>query len=110
LERQVTAFVAELVGIDRHRLHLRSTIFGDLGVDGEDAAELMEEFARSFHVDLSGYDHWRYFGPEGFNPVATLWVGLRQLAGLSSEEAAGLDPLTIRDLVAAARAGHWLHA
>lgn len=110
LVQEVAAFVAEFIGVDRHQLRLRTTIFGDLGVDGEDAAELMERFARRFHVDLTGYDHWRYFGPEGFNPVATLWVALRQLVGLSSEEAAGKDPLTIQDLVAAARTGRWLHA
>lgn len=107
LEQQVMAFMAEFIGVDRDQLRPRSTVFGDLRVDGGDAADLIEEFARRFSVDLTGYDHRRYFGTEEFNPVGTLWVALRQLVGLSPEEAAGLDPLTIRDLVEIAHRGRW---
>jgi hypothetical protein len=109
LEQQVKAFVAEFIGVDRHQLHLGSTIFGDLRVDGDDAANLIEEFARRFSVDLTGYDHRRYFGTEEFNPAGTLWVALRQLVGLSPEKAAGLDPVTIQSLVESARGGRWIN-
>lgn len=77
-------------------------------MDGDDAAELIEEFAKRFNVNLSGYDHARYFGPEGFNPFGWIWVSLLELLGRTPEQAAGLCPLTVGDLVAAASAGRWI--
>lgn len=107
MAQQVIEFVAAFIGIDRHHVEPRSTIFGDLRVDGADAVDLMEEFARQFHVDMTGYDHSRYFGTEGFNPVALLWTALRQLVGMTPEEAASVDSMRIEDLVAAAGEGRW---
>jgi hypothetical protein len=108
LQEQVVSFVAQERCAPQHRVRMDSTICGELGVDGDDAAELIEEFAKHFSVDLSGYDHKRYFGPEGFNPFAMLWVLLLQLLGRTPEQAAGLCPLTVGDLVAAAAAGRWI--
>jgi len=109
LWRRVAAFVAGEVGVPRGRVRWSTTLLGDLGVDGMDAEELMESFAAEFHVDLSEWDHRRYFGPEGgFNPFAMLWTLLLYMLGQTPEQAAGLRPLTIGDLVAAASTGRWL--
>lgn len=37
----------------------------DLGVTGDDAAELIEAFAQEFRVDLTHFTFHDYFGPEG---------------------------------------------
>jgi acyl carrier protein len=109
LWRRIASFVADEVGVARGRVRWSTTLFGDLGVDGIDAAELMEKFAAEFHVDLSEYDHNRYFGPEaGFNPAASLWMVLMHLLAQTPEQAAGLRPLTIGDLAAAASSGRWI--
>lgn len=39
----------------------------DLGVTGDDAAELIEAFAKEFQVDVSRFTFHDYFGPEGID-------------------------------------------
>ena len=60
LWRRIVALVADEVGVPRGRVRWSTTLFGDLGVDGIDAEDLIERFAAEFHVDLSEYDHRRY--------------------------------------------------
>ncbi|MFL5542517.1 MAG: DUF1493 family protein, partial [Longimicrobiaceae bacterium] len=109
LWRRIAGFVADEVGVPRGRVRWSTTLLGDLGVDGMDAHDLMERFAAEFHVDLSEYDHNRYFGPEaGFNPFLGAWILLLQLFGQTPEEAAQRRPLTIGDLAGAASAGRWM--
>jgi len=109
LWRRIAAFVADEVGVPRGRVCWSTRLLGDLGVDGMDAHNLMERFAAEFHVDLGEYEHDRYFGPEaGTNPVAFLWMVLVNLLAPTPEQAAGLRPLTIGDLAAAASAGRWM--
>jgi acyl carrier protein len=109
LWRRVAAFVADEVGVPRGQVRWGTTLFGDLGVDGMDAEELMERFAAEFHVDLSEYDHRRHFRPKaGTNPVTALQMLVTRLLGLMPEQAAGLRPLTVGNLAAAASAGRWM--
>jgi len=42
----------------------RSSSFYRLGIDGDDAAEFMEEYARTFDVDMTGFNPSEYYGPE----------------------------------------------
>ena len=53
LNDQIIEFIAEQTGIKRERLSLEKTLFGDLGVDGQDGWELMDEFGKRFKVDIS---------------------------------------------------------
>lgn len=39
----------------------------DLGIEGDDANELMPEFFQRFSVELRDYDPYRYFVPEGYD-------------------------------------------
>jgi hypothetical protein len=107
VEREVVSFVAEQIGVPKHRVRVYTTLFGDLHVHGDDAEDLMVEFARRFEVDLAEFDLGRHFEPEHSSRVAPVLVLLRRLVGQTPEEAAGLEPLTVRDLVAAASAGRW---
>lgn len=109
----VFAFVAEFWGVDRSRLRENTTLFGDLGIDGDDGHELFLEFSRRFDVDLSTLDMSRHFGPEatGCLPVTLFhWIYiayLRHRYGMSEEESCGLVAVTIADLIASADAGRW---
>ncbi len=111
---RVIQLVAEEVGETSNRIKLNSTLFRDLGVDGDDADELFLAFAKEFQVDLSGLDLSRHFGSEGFDPVMpffllALW--LRDLiVGDSYQERMDkrFIPIYISDLVEAAEAGKWV--
>lgn len=107
LSDAVRAFVAEQLGVSSGRLSSETTLFGDLGVDGDDAVDLMSAFGERFGVDLSEFDRQAYFGSEGWSPVA-LYLGLAGLMrGGSPEARAGLKPVSIGCLVKSARIGQW---
>jgi len=67
LQERVLAFVSEQTGVKREKIHLETTLSGDLGVEGDDAVEFFEEFRTEFAVELQelGRDWSFYFGPEG---------------------------------------------
>ncbi|KWS81954.1 DUF1493 family protein [Pseudomonas syringae] len=46
-------------------LSLATKVSRDLGLDGDDASDFMEDFFEHFGVDRGDYDHYRYFKPEG---------------------------------------------
>jgi len=99
---QVIAFIRDRVG--GRDVALDKRLLEDLGIDGADASELLEEFAERFHVDMSGFRPADYFGPEaGFSPLALLYY--RLLRRLPKTE-----PLYVRDLVSTVEAGRWSKA
>jgi hypothetical protein len=61
----VIAFVVRQVGCKAERVTPQSRILEDLGVDGTDAADLMDNFGKQFGVDLTSFQFGRHFGPEG---------------------------------------------
>ena len=64
--QRVKGMVAENRGMDPNDIFLDMNLEGDLGITGDDATELFENFAKNFpDVDLSELDLSRYFGPEG---------------------------------------------
>src|SRR5262245_32506033 len=67
----------------------------DIGVDGDDARDLLLHLGETFEIDLENMQfHW-HFGPEaGFNPLAVLWPGWCWRRERT--------PVTIADLVEAA--------
>jgi len=66
-EHNVISFISEL--LSAKSLSLETRIGEDLGVDGDDAVELLEEYSKRFSVDISNFSFDDYFGPEvGFNP------------------------------------------
>lgn len=106
----IAEFVASFVGVPSERISLSTTLFGDLGVDGEDGSDLLVAFGEHFNVDLSALDVTKHFGSEGIWPWAPLyWVVLWLRSG-TPEQKARLSPITIADLVRAAESGKWNHS
>lgn len=66
----------------------------DLGVDGDDGAELLRAFAERFAVGIDKFSGARYFGPEASGSPMSL---LRRILGIRGSQA--LDPLFISKLV-----------
>jgi acyl carrier protein len=112
IDQNVLDFVAEFTGVQRERLTLTSTLYGDLGVDGADGWELIHEFGEKFHVDLSEFHFDHHFGPEGlpfYAPFMWLWwlISWPLRKKQSPEDAAGLKAIRISDLILAAESKKW---
>ena len=112
LDDSVMDFVSGFTGVKRSRLTSTSTLLGDLGVDGADGWELLESFGKRFQVDLSQFQANRHFGPEDlpiYAPFLWLWWVVRWpfRRGQTPEDRAGLKPIRISDLIAAARDRRW---
>ena len=97
---QVKDFIAENARVDRRLLSATTSLFADLGIDGDDAHELIDAFSKRFHVDMARFVFADYFGPEaGFNPLVYMW---RRLLLRSARK-----ELTIRDLERAVSEKQW---
>jgi Protein of unknown function (DUF1493) len=104
----VVAFVAKETAIRVDRIRPDTTLVGDLGITGDDGIELLEAFSRRFGVDMSGCDCRRYFGLEGGGSPLAFFVWLSYLFKPGTPESkAGLQPITITDLVRAAESHRW---
>lgn len=113
LEKSVIEFVSAFTGFKPERLHRHTTLYGDLGVAGDDGWDLIQAYGKKFQVDLTGFEPVRHFGEEGVSvlaPFALLWMVLRFpfRQRRTPEEEAHLRVVRIADLVAFARAGRWM--
>jgi hypothetical protein len=65
--------VADQTGFPRSMLRLDSDLARDLGVDGDDARELLLRLSGDFEANLANLQFHRRFGSEAaFNPLALL--------------------------------------
>ena len=89
----------------KHRWHFNreltraDRLSEDLGMDGDDAAEFLQEYSKKFNVDLSAMNFEEYFAGEGINPVYVLTY----LFGKKKYKS-----VTLGDLERFAAAGKWL--
>ncbi|WP_324282069.1 DUF1493 family protein [Cyanobacterium aponinum UTEX 3221] len=66
---KVKEIVSQVTGYDVSELSLKNDLYLDLGVDGDDAVELLEQFSQEFQIDMSDFKFEKYFGCEaGFTP------------------------------------------
>ena len=73
-EQEVVAFVAKKTGISASKITPEKTLY-DLGIDGDDAVELITELFDRYKVPVEGVDLSRYIGPEaGFTVLSHLSV------------------------------------
>lgn len=76
---------------------LATDVARDLGIDGEDASDLMVEFFERFSIGLNNYDPYRYFLEEGCN-----FFSFRR-----AKDRRGNIPLRVGMLYLALKAGRW---
>jgi acyl carrier protein len=87
-EEEVSGWIAEWLGVPRSSVTADTRVNVDLGVDGDDAFEMLQYLTNRAGISFATLEHDRYFGPEGF-PWARIidWMkGRRQWA---------LEPLTV---------------
>jgi acyl carrier protein len=103
--KRVESFVLKFWPPRKGPLSADTKLLQDLGMDGTDAVEFMEAFSEEFNVDMSEFEFDRHFGPEGgFGPVRLVYYLYCRLFG---REFSGLIPITLRDLVSAAKVKKW---
>jgi uncharacterized protein DUF1493 len=100
LAERVVTVIARQTGCPQSRLQLQTDLW-DLGVDGDDAHDLLLRLGGEFQINLQKMQFCRHFGPEtGFNPLAVFlprwWRWRRERI-----------PVTVADLVEAARTRAW---
>jgi hypothetical protein len=97
----VARLVAKSVGVPFEKITPGSDIESDLHTTGDDADELVEQFAQEFGVDISGMDFYRHFSPEVWIPFHASLFRRRRGYEMCSV------PVTVQMLVDAARASRW---
>ena len=101
--QEVINLVADQTGVSPSRITASTRIGEDLGVDGDDASDLLKAFASHFHVDLDRFEFSRHFGPEaGGNPFYYLYCFFTGRGRLA--------PVTVGQLAEAAERGAWSYA
>ncbi len=105
LEHEIIQLVCEQTGSSQKRVNLESRLFHDLGVDGADGWDIIQEMAKRYHVDVSDVRMDKYFGPE---MAATPLTFIRWIISPSFRRGEEFTPIWVYDLVACARAGKWL--
>ena len=93
IEDKVLDFLALERGISKSEIQPEDTLVQDLGMDGDDAEYFFRSFAKNFNVDIEVlWLNWkRHFSSEIPFPFARR-----------------KDPVTVRELVDSAVAGHWI--
>ncbi len=78
-------------------LSLSTDINRELGIEGDDANEVMPEFFERFSINIDDYDPYRYFVPEGYDLFA-----FRR-----GQDRRGRIPITLGMLYLAAQSKFW---
>jgi acyl carrier protein len=125
VDEEIIALISEQIGVPESQINTDSVINGKLGVDGDDAYDLLLAYQKKFSVDLSNFTFRDHFGSEGVPfsfTVVILTLGLAFgywqwgaipfaiviLSGYFNAIQEWLHPtgpLYVRDLIEAARSG-----
>jgi hypothetical protein len=102
IEDDVKRYIAQELRVRYDGLTLATRLQQNLGVDGADGWEFMEAFGRRYGVDLGEFRTGLHFGPEaGCNPVVFLLLLVHRPRCMK------FVPITVGDLVQAARSRQW---
>jgi len=108
----IRKFVAERTNYFFEQVTPETTLFGDLGVYGNDAEELLTEFARQFKVSLDGFyfcDHFEFeWDPLRPAFIALLYVLSARFRRSWRAAKARERDITIAHLARCAALGRWV--
>jgi acyl carrier protein len=101
---RILAFVAEETATSPERISLETSLQKDIGVDGDDAEELMEKFSETFQVDMKEFQIDKYFYPEHY----LVFSPLKLVQWLFGDGPPLTASIRIADLVKAAECHRWV--
>ena len=93
-------FLSTFCSVNQKKITMMTSLRDDLGVDGEDAEELMLAYSKKFNVDLSNFKFDRYFCSEYPSSILDFFYGLFCKSHL--------DTVLVKDLIHFAELGYWL--
>jgi acyl carrier protein len=102
-EQEVIALVAKKTGRPASSITPEKTFY-QLGIDGDDAVELIAELCKRYEVPTEKINLSRYVGPEGSGILNHIIYAFSRKNTQSTEERA---ELRIRDLIQAAEDRRW---
>ena len=119
LTQEIIDLVSYHSGHKKEKITLETSFFHDLRVDGDDGDELITEFMDKFKVDTGSLEYDRHFGSKGvnirgclmfipmllFGVVSLIFLPLKKLKKIIGPN---FEPLTVQDMVDAAKAGKWV--
>ncbi len=95
----VIAFISHGLSIPAKVIDESSSLFHDLGVDGDDAGDFLATFAKQFDVSLEQFVFSDYFGDETSGTPFSL------LLSMLRDSDSSFKRLEVRKLVEAAQSG-----
>jgi acyl carrier protein len=109
----IRALVAEQTNVAIEDITVETTLASDLGIDGDDAWELLEKYAEKFNVSMRGFVFLDHFDWEGMDPIRPIIILLLQICWprfrrLWREAKANEREITIRHLAICATLEHWV--
>ena len=97
-EKCIIKLIADFTGVNSDRISLESRLNHDLGIDGDDASEVLSLYSEAFGVDLTDFQFSKYFRGEPHLLNFWRWIPSKRPK---------LTPITVRDLVEAAKQKKW---
>jgi acyl carrier protein len=104
IKKRVIDFLSDETAIRASKISLNSRLFHDLGIDGEDAMDLIAAFSKSFGVDVSNFQYSEYFGDEGFCLLSELAELVKMI--LNRRTTADKKELTVEMLIESVQKGY----
>lgn len=98
LSDAVISFLSEELSINKLKICNDTRIFHDLGVDGDDADELISNYSDKFNVSIKEFSFSTYFGSEASLTPASF---VKHLLGKSKKT----KPLFVKDFINGATKG-----
>jgi acyl carrier protein len=96
----IMRLLAKKIGRDPAHIADNARLLHDLGLDGDDATELIAEISKTFTVNISGFDCSKYFRSEP-SLLSLLWF----LPSQKRERISSKQPLTVAELIGAVERG-----
>ncbi|WP_338758682.1 DUF1493 family protein [Massilia sp. METH4] len=107
LEQLMIRFVADELRCPLKCVNLSTSLFHDIGVNGDDAADFVDCFSDRFNVSLDGFEFDRYFGPE--RPGTLVEIFQVMFAKIfTSRRRSKFQRLEVIDLIRAAEDGRFM--
>ena len=108
IERDVIELIAEESGKGKDQISSSSTLLADLGIDGDDAWEILERLHGKYEVDFSEFEFEKHFRNEPcFKGPIYLF---RKLKYRDEHMAARKVPITVASLIEACEKRAWHYA